>query len=337
MGAAKLLSMRNKKIFQWGCGSLIAIVLVLGIGATWLLGPSAGIALRAQPFFLIPPSPQRYASVVVDYAEKLGIHGDSPEFAKAKEEALAHIKDAQTLADTHEPLNQLLKAAGGKHSRLIPPKEASQPTGDVLPEVTQEGRVVVLKVPEYIGGSRGEISGEDYANTLAKGIANADACGAVVDLRGNGGGDMGPMVAGLSPLLPDGDVLWFAGRGITSAVTIEGNSVQGGGTATSAAEVGKVDWPVAILIDSGTASSAEATLLSFRGLPHSQSFGEATAGYASSNTSFTMSDGAIVLLTVAKDKDRTGAEYLDDPIEPDNPTPDALGAALKWLEEQGCR
>lgn len=325
--------MRNKKFFRWGCGSLIAIVLVLGLSATWILGPSAGIALRAQPFFLIPPSPQRYAAVVVDYAEKLGIHGDTPEFQKAKQEALDEIKDAQTLADTHEPLNRLLKAAGGKHSRLIPPKEASQPSGDVLPEVSQEGRVLVLKVPEYIG----ELNGEDYANTLAKGIGDADACGAVVDLRGNGGGDMGPMVAGLSPLLPDGDVLWFAGRDSTTAVTINGNSAYGGGSPIEAAAVGKVDWPVAILTDSGTASSAEATLLSFRGLPYSQSFGEATAGYASSNTAFTMSDGAMVLLTIAKDKDRTGEEHLDDPVEPDHPTPDPMSAALKWLEHQGCR
>lgn len=337
MCAGKLLVMRKKKLFGWGCGSLIVIVLVLGLGAAWVLGPSAGMALRAQPFFLIPPSPQRYAAVVVDYAEKLGIHGDTPEFQKAKQEALAEIKDAQTLADTHEPLNRLLKAAGGKHSRLIPPKEASQPSGDVLPEVSQEGRVLVLKVPEYMGDSNGDVTGEDYANTLAKGISDADACGAVVDLRGNGGGDMGPMVAGLSPLLPDGDVLWFAGRHSTTAVTINGNSAYGGSSPTEATAVGKVDWPVAILTDSGTASSAEATLLSFRGLPYSQSFGEATAGYASSNTAFTMPDGAMVLLTIAKDKDRTGEEHLDDPVEPDHPTPDPMGAALKWLEDQGCR
>lgn len=70
-----------------------------------------------------------------------------------------------------------------------------------------------------------------HADTLAHRLtAHPEACAAVVDLRGNGGGDMGPMYAGLSPLLPDGTALSFVSRTGTSDVTIDGNSVTGGGT-----------------------------------------------------------------------------------------------------------
>src|SRR5699024_11307164 len=50
----------------------------------------------------------------------------------------------------------------------------------------------------------------------------------VVDLRGNGGGDMGPMLAGLSPLLPDGDALFFHSAMGDSPETVDGTSTSGG-------------------------------------------------------------------------------------------------------------
>lgn len=89
-------------------------------------------------------------------------------------------------------------------------------------------------------------------------------------------------------------------------------------------------------MDSDTASSGEATLLSFRGLENSRSFGQPSAGYASANIVIDLSDGAGLMLTTAKDRDRTGTEYMDDPIAPDVTTDDALGAALSWLAERGC-
>ncbi|MBV7295584.1 S41 family peptidase [Corynebacterium sp. TAE3-ERU12] len=179
----------------------------------------------------------------------------------------------------------------------------------------------------------GTLTPEQYANRIAEGIAReakAGACGAVVDLRGNRGGDMGPMIAGLSPLLPDGTVMSFSHRDGDSPVRLDGNSVTGGGTPTEATAVGKIDLPVAVLVDGDTASSAEAVMLAFRGLDYSRSFGTPTAGYPSANMTIELPDGALLILTIAGDKDRTGQIYLDEPLRPDGGDMDA------WLSSQGC-
>ncbi|MFI5505589.1 S41 family peptidase [Corynebacterium kutscheri] len=176
---------------------------------------------------------------------------------------------------------------------------------------------------------------QSYADTLTQGLIKHARCGAIVDLRGNGGGDMGPMVAGLSPLLPDGEVLSFVSRQSTSPVIVEGNSVTGGGTALST-QGGKLDIPVAVLVDDQTASSGEATMLAFRGLENSRSFGQPTAGYASGNVVIDLYDGATLMITFSKDKARTGEEFSEDPIEPDVRSDSAEQDAIAWLADKGC-
>ena len=147
---------------------------------------------------------------------------------------------------------------------------------------------------------------------------------------------MGPMVAGLSSLLPDGTALEFVSRTNTTQVTVEGNSVTGGGTPITTSG-GKWDAPVAVLVDGDTASSGEATMLSFRGLEHSRSFGSPTAGYASANMVYDFPDGSLLMLTIAKDKARTGEEFADDPVQPDVETETPLEEAKHWLStEHGC-
>ena len=165
-----------------------------------------------------------------------------------------------------------------------------------------------------------------HADTLAHRLtAHPEACAAVVDLRGNGGGDMGPMYAGLSPLLPDGTALSFVSRTGTSDVTIDGNSVTGGGTPPTTTSGGKLSVPVAVMADA--ASSAEAILLTFRGLDNVRTFGEPIAGYASANVVLDYPDGRSLMLTTAKDKACTGEEFAEDPIAPDAPESELDG----WL------
>lgn len=265
--------------------------------------------------------------------EMMGIHGSSEEFAAAKRQAKEQAKQAGSYADTHEALRAAIKAAGGKHSNLISPEDNVPGTKEntVLPSVEKHGGVAIAHVPEV---AQGPVA-QEYADTLSSGLKEHAQCGAVVDLRGNGGGDMGPMLAGLSPLLPDGTVLEFVTPHHTSPVTISGNSIKGGGSPVTTSG-GKLNVPIAVLADNQTASSGEATMLSFRGLANSRSFGAPSAGYASANVTIDLPDGAGLMLTTAKDRDRTGTEYMDDPIAPDELADDALAAALAWLAKQGC-
>ena len=75
------------------------------------------------------------------------------------------------------------------------------------------------------------------------------------------------------------------------------------------------------------ASSAEVTLLTFRGLENVRTFGEPIAGYASANVVLDYPDGRSLMLTTAKDKACTGEEFAEDPIAPDAPESELDG----WL------
>lgn len=310
-------------------------VLLIAAGAVaYVYGPTVTAMFTGTAKFMGTDTPKRYTSTVLDLAEQ-GIYADSPEFSEASTKAREAAKQADSLDDIRPLLNDAVQAAGGKHSRLIDP-DVEQEYAELESKpaaVERNGDIAWATVP---GVGRHD-DGQHYADTLAKGLTAArdsGACGAVVDLRGNDGGDMGPMLAGVSPLLPDGTALEFVSNAYSSPVTIEGNGVRGGGSPTTTSG-GKWDAPVAVLVDGDTASSAEATMLAFRGLDDSRSFGAPTAGYASANMVYDFPDGSALMLTIAKDKARTGEIFSEDPIQPDEPGDE--DAALAWLaEEHGC-
>lgn len=288
-------------------GGLFIVALIVVLAAVYFFGPSYGGALLGKPVFLFNASEKRINTAMVDTAAITGIYGDSDKFMYAR----AGFEVDPTNPDL---LDVAIDAAGGKHSKVFS-TEKEKATDNTDPSVEFEDGVLRATVPSI--GRHDD--GQAYADTLATGLtAHPEACAAVVDLRGNDGGDMGPMYAGLSPLLPDGTALSFVSRMGASDVVIDGNSVTGGGTPTTTSG-GKLDVPVAVLTDGETASSAEATLLAFRGLDNVRTFGEPTAGFASANMVIDYPDGRSLMLTTAKDKARTGEEFAEDPIAPDAP------------------
>ena len=288
-------------------GGLFVVALIAVVAAVYFFGPSYGGALLGKPVFLFNASEKRINTAMVDTAAISGIYGESEEFQRARE---AFKKDPTNA----EFLDAAIDAAGGKHSKVFS-TEKEKAIDNTEPSVKFEDGILRATVPSI--GRHDD--GQAYADTLATGLtAHPEACAAVVDLRGNDGGDMGPMYAGLSPLLPDGTALSFVSRMGTTDVVIDGNSVTGGGTPTTTSG-GKLEVPVAVLTDGVTASSAEATLLAFRGLDNVRTFGEPTAGYASANMVIDYPDGRSLMLTTAKDKARTGEEFAEDPIAPDAP------------------
>ena len=327
----------TRKVLTAIAATFGVMLIIAGIAA-YVYGPTLTAMTTGTARFAGTDTPKRYTATVLALAEQ-GIYADSEEFTSASEHAKEVAKQADSLDDVRPALIDAVNAAGGKHSRLIEPDNPNlgwtigQKTE---PAVSVEGGVAVATVPGVDRHS--DVQG--YADSLATGLAAArdgGACGTVVDLRGNDGGDMGPMVAGLSSLLPDGTVLEFVSQTNTSQVTVERNSVSGGGTPVTTSG-GKWEAPVAVLVDGDTASSGEATMLSFRGLERSQSFGSPTAGYASANMVYDFPDGSLLMLTIAKDKARTGEEFAEEPVQPDVETDTPLEQAKQWLAtEHGCK
>ena len=131
---------------------------------------------------------------------------------------------------------------------------------------------------------------------------------------------MWPMLAGLGPILGEGELGSFVGaRGSKKWRYQDGQSLIDQKVAAKVALPYKVkngDLPVVILTDELTASSGEAVVVAFKGRSKTRFIGMPTRGVPTANSPMRLSDGAVLNLNVAIDADRTGKSY-DNKIPPD--------------------
>lgn len=320
---------RNNRKLRIALGICIPLALIIAATLTVVAkyGPDFGL-------YLVPPSAERYGKDALATIGKNGIYSGSDEWKSTYEECLKMIENAESYEDTYPAIKKALSVCGGKHSILMTKLE-SQSTSDsydeVLPTVSLNGDIAVIKLPDFLGTAE---AGRKYAKVAEDFIhENRDKInGVVLDLRGNTGGDMGPMATAVSSLLPDGELMYYHYRSYDVPVTLKDGVISNAGTGgKSLYPDEKLKVPVAILTDDMTASSGEALTLCFRGLENVKTFGAPTAGYTSVNMLYSLYDGAQMYLTVAFDKARTGEIFKETSIEPDVATDSPLEAALEWL------
>lgn len=315
----------------------LRIALGICIPLALIIAAALTVFAKYEPDFglyLVPPSAERYGKDALATIGKNGIYSGSDDWKSTYEECLKMIENAKSYEDTYPAIKKALSVCGGKHSILMT-KSESQSTSDsydeVLPTVSLNGDIAVIKLPDFLGTAE---AGRKYAKVAEDFIhENRDKInGVVLDLRGNTGGDMGPMATAVSSLLPDGELMYYHYRSYDVPVTLKDGVISNAGTGgKSLYPDEKLKVPVAILTDDMTASSGEALTLCFRGLENVKTFGAPTAGYTSVNMLYSLYDGAQMYLTVAFDKARTGEIFKETSIEPDVATDSPLEAALEWL------
>ncbi|WP_175957298.1 S41 family peptidase [Schaalia sp. Marseille-Q2122] len=322
--------MTTTKKVVLGIGASIVTLMALAVAAVLMWGPLVGI-------YLIPPTPHKAGLNALEIMEQ-GIYADKPDWAHKKAEATEALNSVETWDGLVPVLDDAIKVAGGKHSFILTEEELDDAQSVYeAPTTSLNGGIATITLPGFLGTTE---QGQAYADTAAQGLYQAGVCGVILDLRSNNGGDMGPMLAAVSPLLPDGTSTSFVIDSSQHPVRIDGGSVNGGGTPTSLTSyIGKLNVPVAILQSPTTASSGEQTLLAFRGIERVRTFGGETAGYASVNTVIPIYDKISMALTIGTTLDRNGIPYGEVPIPAEQPTAlnEAPEAALTWLNAQGCK
>ena len=169
----------------------------------------------------------------------------------------------------------------------------------------------------------------------------------VIDLRYNGGGNMFPMLAGISNILGDGEVggsMEFTGQQF-STWTIKDADVYYSGRLTADVE-NKCPMPdkpkVAVLTSRYTVSSGEIVAVAFKGRPNTRFFGEHTAGFTTELSWQQLPAGVQMSIAVSFFADRQGRVYkeyvdVDEPSEfvPDTPIEkdETIRMALEWLNK----
>lgn len=312
-------------------GASILILLIAIVSILHFYGPTVG-ARFGMPIYLFPPSAERYGKIAIEIMDSDGYYATNSTWEEQKEKAMSEIESVSSVEETYQIIEESLKVAGGKHSFLMLENDFQEQKGkDEMPVSERLEDIAIIKLPAIIDAQN---NGKEYAERILTFLhANQDIKGVVIDLQNNTGGDMGPMVTSVSPLLPDGEILFFKDGQNKYPVTLKNGQVTGGGTeVVTTIEPFKLDVPVALLTDEKTASSAEALLMSFIDLDRVQTFGQSTAGYASANASYPLFDGTTMLLTTAFNQTPKGQIFYEEPIPVAHETENPLEEAINWLK-----
>lgn len=287
-----------------------------------------------------------YLNAILDLMQRNSIKRLTIDWTAFRNSVTAEARSAQTIADLSPAIRVAITLLGDGHSSYRGAGAASsifvgtrtcRPSGAAPPSLPTT--IGYVKITSFSGSG-------DVATAFADQIQNAivaadrdDLIGWVVDLRGNGGGNMWPMIAGVGPLLGEGPLGYFIGP--TGAETLweyrNGASLSGGfanARVTTPYRLRRDQPRVAVLSDNGIASSGEATLIAFRQRPNTRSFGDATCGLSTANSTYQLSDGGILTLTTALMADRLKTPFGDS-IPPDEVSSDqaqAVQRAIAWLQ-----
>jgi hypothetical protein len=325
--------------------------------------------------------PIAYLNRALDEIQARSLRRDHIDWPRLRKEVLARAARAEITVDTYDAIRFALASLGDHHSSFHPipameqleasrkaarkpeqqPESAPQPqrsspfTGRYEPEgrlATFGGKsfAIVVVTKCFPENDRQFIAYETKLQRIVADLDRSHPFGWIVDLRGNVGGNMWPMLAGIGPLLGESDHLgefftldshstWKYRDGVAAEIA---DGKESRYPAVAGAPYKLADTPaVAVLIDRRTGSSGEAIAIAFRGRPKTRFFGEHTEGVSTANDIVKLSDGASIWLTIGVDADRTGRQYLEgfdpdeeirlgDRILPDDQDP-VLQGALRWL------
>ena len=349
-----------------------------------------GVVSPAQEPGGISPAAKTYLEQVLDLMQKNALHKKSIDWAQVRKETLAHAKGAQTAFDTYPAIAFAFTQLQERHSWLQLPDslprdkrqaisvEMAKITGKppseskpspFFPQKEMQGHIdrykrsviahvfVPMCVGPYSDWEKNAPYFQEFAEKLHRMVMDLQARkpkGWIIDLRGNAGGNMWPMLAGIGAVIGEGDlgaflssdderVPWFYRSGKAGTRTPDGKDEVSAEMKQPPFAFPESSW-VAVLFDRGTGSSGEAVAISLAGRPRARSFGEHTAGFSTSNQMYPLPDGASLFLCDGVEADRTGKLYPDG-LEPDTKVPvadarpaeendAALLAAEQWLAKQ---
>lgn len=275
------------------------------------------------------PFVRNFLTEVVDIMENNSVNRNQIDWPVFRSSVFAIASGAQSIEEAYPALREALRRLGDNHSSFTGPDGTFLYEGSLIcsfGNVTQPNtpsNIGYVKVNSFSGTSNGQ-----SAITFAGGIQNqietqdnASIIGWIVDLRGNGGGNMWPMIAGIGPVLGSGTAGYFIDPdGNQSEWGYEnGRSTLNGFTLTQLTPFYQLinsNPKVAVLYNNGIASSGEAVAVAFRGRPNTKSFGTETCGLSTANQGFELSNSSFLNLTISTFADRNqvlyGASILPD-------------------------
>lgn len=316
------------------------LVLIVTVGGSACGGGSSAPTEPTSP----SDRALAYLDELIDLMQAHSVNRLTIDWNGFRARVVAAARGAQSIPATYPAIQVALDGLGDGHSLYY------TPTGTVLGATRRvgcgrantdmpalPGDVGYVKVPAFSGTAEAATT---LAADLQRTIMSADGVdviGWIVDVRGNGGGNMWPMIAGVGPVLGEGVAGYFIDpTGVTTPWAYRDGAAWEGDVANERVAVPyrlRRERPrVAVLIDNGIASSGEAVVISFKARPDTRLFGDRTCGLSTANAPYPMSDGATLNITEATMADRTRTLYGYS-VQPDDAVPanQVVERAVAWL------
>lgn len=295
-------------------------------------------------------SAQDYVNQVIDIMQANSLYRRSLVWSDIRAASLAELGTAPSPRNIDAALKTAIRMLGDHHSFILKANGEMILDGSISRNCA-DAASAKLSLPENIGyikvkGNYGTPSAT-IADPATQGIElqtairtqdKASTIGWIIDLRGNGGGNMWPMIAGIGPILGEGTLGYFTDAfnqrqrwSYAIGQAKLDNSVQFSVNNTYISA--NPNPKIAVLTDCQAASSGEAVIVALRGRPNTRSFGTPSFGVSTGNQSFGLSDGATLYLTTMVLTDRNGVNY-GGRIDPDELIDDAVKVqerAIAWL------
>jgi carboxyl-terminal processing protease len=327
----------------------VPAMLQKSVCAFLLLGLLFSCKKEQEPQSLLSAEARAHLEEVLQLMQQWSVNRKTINWESFTQRVYEAARNAQTVEDTYPAIQLALTLLEDQHSQYYT-ADRTLFRGDnpvtcqenyPVPQVSMNNPAIgYVKVPPF-GGTAEQAN--QYMRTLQSHIRNTDHEGIrcwVVDLRGNLGGNMWPMLVGIGPILGEGEV----GRFVDPEGKVNVWSYTGGTSRLDNMVLNQLidsyrlrnpNPKVAVLTDRTVASSGEAVVIAFRGRVDTRSFGNPTCGLSTANGGFHLSNGAYLNLTVSTMADRNGNLY-GKAVDPDELHPNpalALERAVAWLLE----
>ena len=325
--------------------SLIILLVIVNVHVTAFVLES-----EIQQQFNLSTNAHNYLEEALTIIEKSSVNKQHIDWHSLRMDVYRKASNARFPNETYEAIRLAVSLLKDNHSFFLTPEQFNfleSKNVDESIDIVQskstliDNRMGYLLIPSCHSISQNAL--KEYATHVQNEIRTLDQHNLnkwIIDLRGNMGGNMWPMVLGLRPLIGEDIFGFFSdGKGEKYAWFYEGQSVKNGDF-----EMCSLDLPsyqlnqphpcVAVLIDNHTASAGEATVVAFLGRERTKVFGQNTGGYTSANEVFQLNDGAAIFLATTYLTDRLGRIY-ENGIIPDETISEEddgiLKAAIEWL------
>ncbi|MGB8192101.1 MAG: S41 family peptidase [Chitinophagaceae bacterium] len=318
----------------------------------------------------MPDSVRRFVDSALNIMQNNSIYAKQLNWKSIRTKTFSLSANAQTYQQTGDALRFAFNALNDKHGWLVLndvdyrnprfPPDTSRITQNIKDVAMKGPRIyTALVADQYAYVSIPFFGGQTTAgmNAFAQRIQDS-LCknisprvkGIIIDLRLNAGGNMYPMLVGISNVLGDGvlsisrdnkgNIVGKTEMKNASLILLDTMIVKLQHTCGDLTKL-----PVAVIIGPVTGSAGECMAVALRGRKNTKLVGETTSGYTSSNQGYLLpgqNNGIVIGVDFLHDKN--GKAYLEN-VQPDirvtggddffnHASDKKILAAVKWLKAQ---